>query len=106
MNSNLLELPPQQFDNKTIARIANDWGFGAPDFLATAVLLKPYEGGDGSFSDAVVGEGNEKDTAFEMHSRLNAQIKEALKEIPKMPKELVFIGRAMRILQGCNQHLG
>jgi len=90
-----------------MAEIAEEWGIGNVDLFASATLLKPYEGGDKTFSKTITGdEHDEHDDAYQMELRMRNALRDFLKDTPKMPRELVFIGRNMRIVQGNNQYLG
>ncbi|KAI0805106.1 ABC1 family-domain-containing protein [Xylaria sp. FL0064] len=97
------------FDNKTIADISEQWGIKAPDIFASATLMRPYEGGDGSFKESLTKEFSGKTQAerhYEMQQRMKQGIRDVLADEDKWPKELVFIGRNMRIVQGNNQFMG
>lgn len=96
------------FDNKTIKEIVKGWGVNNVDVFASATLLRPYTGGDhtiemelGKLSKA------EKDRrAFEMQQQMRRGVKEILGDETKWPRELIFLGRNLRIVQGNNQFLG
>jgi len=97
------------FDNKTIANIAAGWGINSPDIFASATLLRPYTGGDESTRTAIRGglKGkDEQERAFEMQQKMRKGIKQILGDEKKWPRELIFIGRNLRIVQGNNQFLG
>jgi aarF domain-containing kinase len=97
------------FDNETIAEITKDWGINAPDLFASATLLRPYEGGDGRTRDGIMKEMAGKTPAernFEAQQRMKQGIRDILDDEEKWPKELIFIGRNMRIVQGNNQFMG
>ncbi|KAF7544182.1 hypothetical protein G7046_g9838 [Stylonectria norvegica] len=97
------------FDNKTIANVTEEWGIKAADLFASATLLRPYEGGDGSskaqFMKQLEG-ATPAERHYEMQQRMKKGIREMLTDEEKWPKELIFIGRNMRIVQGNNQYLG
>jgi aarF domain-containing kinase len=97
------------FDNKKIIEIAKGWGINAPDFFASATLMRPYSGGDNS-TRAMMKKDLEGKTASErsyaMQQQMRAQMREMLADEKKWPRELIFIGRELRILQGLNQRLG
>ncbi|EMR72086.1 putative abc1 domain protein [Eutypa lata UCREL1] len=97
------------FDNKTIAEVTAEWGIKAPDFFASATLMRPYEGGDGSTKNGFI-KGMEGKTAAEAHFKAQQRMKQGLRDIladeEKWPKELIFIGRNMRIVQANNQFMG
>lgn len=97
------------FDNQTIAEISEQWGIKAPDLFASATLLRPYEGGDGSTKESLTKELSGKTQAerhYEMQQRMKQGIRDVLADEDKWPKELIFIGRNMRIVQGNNQFMG
>lgn len=98
------------FDNKRIAEITNEWGIKAADLFASATLMRPYEGGDGEFKNQMMGHLDKKMTPSERHYEMQKRMKQGIREIladeDKWPKELIFIGRNMRIVQGNNQYLG
>ena len=97
------------FDNATIKSVVNEWGVTNPDIFASATLLRPYEGGDGSTSRGLTKglEGKtEGERAYEMQMRMRKGIKQILGDENKWPRELIFIGRNLRIVQGNNQFLG
>ncbi|KIW03368.1 uncharacterized protein PV09_05576 [Verruconis gallopava] len=97
------------FDNATIKEIVNSWGVNNPDIFASATLLRPYEGGDGSTTAELrkdlVGK-TDRERAYEMQMKMRAGIKQILGDETKWPRELIFIGRNLRIVQGNNQFLG
>ena len=97
------------FDNDTITEVVNSWGVSNPDIFASATLLRPYEGGDGSTTRGLTKglEGlTEQERAYEMQMRMRKGIKQILGDETKWPRELIFIGRNLRIVQGNNQFLG
>lgn len=97
------------FDNATIARIVKSWGINSPDIFASATLLRPYQGGDrtvdGEIKAGLKGK-DEAERAFEMQQKMRKGIKEILGDETKWPRELIFLGRNLRIVQGNNQFLG
>ncbi|RKF60122.1 ABC1 family protein C10F6.14c [Erysiphe neolycopersici] len=97
------------FDNKTINEITKSWGMQAPDLFASATLMRPYEGGDSSTKLRIVGELKGETAAerhYEVQERMRQGIRELLADLDLFPRELLFIGRNMRIVQGNNQFLG
>ncbi|GAO14555.1 uncharacterized protein UV8b_04358 [Ustilaginoidea virens] len=97
------------FDNKTIARITSEWGIKGADFFASATLMRPYEGGQGNSMRETLKKLEGK-TPEERHYAMQRLMKQSLRDMladeEKWPKELIFIGRNMRIVQGNNQYLG
>ena len=97
------------FDNATIADIVRSWGINSPDIFASATLMRPYTGGDNSTLEELRRGGRGKDDqerAFEMQVRAREGVKQILGDETKWPRELIFIGRNLRIVQGNNQFLG
>jgi aarF domain-containing kinase len=121
------------FDNAAIKRITESWGIGNADLFASAVLLRPYQGGDGStsarlglrkggpetlpptkegftpISDAYhyfFPRSLEAERSFEMQKRMRGAMRDMLKDEALVPRELIFLGRNVRIVQGNNQFLG
>ncbi|KAI1472572.1 ABC1-domain-containing protein [Daldinia caldariorum] len=97
------------FDNKTIAEVTEQWGIKAPDLFASATLLRPYEGGDqttrSKFTKQLEGK-TPSERHYEAQRMMKQGIRDLLSDEEKWPKELVFIGRNMRIVQGNNQFMG
>ncbi|KAG8415509.1 hypothetical protein J3458_009349 [Metarhizium acridum] len=97
------------FDNKTISRVTSEWGIKGADFFASATLMRPYEGGDNSLRNSIKNDLEGK-TPAERHYAMQQLMKQSLRDMladeEKWPKELIFIGRNMRIVQGNNQYLG
>ncbi|KAH7057262.1 ABC1 family-domain-containing protein [Macrophomina phaseolina] len=97
------------FDNDTIRDIVTQWGIGSPDLFASATLMRPYAGGDNSTQEHImkgVKGKTEQERAYEMQMKMRAGIKQILGDETKWPRELIFIGRNLRIVQGNNQFLG
>lgn len=96
------------FDNATLKQVVQGWGVNNPDIFASATLMRPYEGGDGSTSSRIKGlsKGERNKRQYEMQQAMRKGIKEVLGDEKKWPRELIFIGRNMRIVQGNNQYLG
>ncbi len=97
------------FDDETIAEITRQWGIKAPSFFASATLMRPYEGGEMSTRSEMM-KGLEGKTAAEVHFATQQRMKQGLRDVladeDKWPKELIFIGRNMRIVQANNQFMG
>ena len=109
------------FDNATISRVSEEWGIKAKDFFASATLMRPYEssaddnesGEEGMSLRQKLKELDDKNsgkTSAERHYAMQQIMKQSLRDMladeDKWPKELIFIGRNMRIVQGNNQYLG
>ncbi|CAG5178121.1 uncharacterized protein ALTATR162_LOCUS8545 [Alternaria atra] len=97
------------FDNDKIEEIVSSWGVKHADIFASATLMRPYQGGDNSVAAVLKSERKGKDQAeraFEMQAKGRDAIKLILGDDAKFPRELLFIGRNLRIVQGNNQFLG
>jgi len=97
------------FDNATLKSVVSEWGINNAEIMASATLMRPYEGGDGAINKKLRAIGNEKDRKkrqYEMQQAMRKGIRDILGDEKKWPRELIFIGRNMRIVQGNNQYLG
>ena len=96
------------FDNATLKEVVNSWGVDNPDIFASATLMRPYEGGDHSTTTRIMGlsAAEKRKRQYEMQRAMRKGIKEILGDGTRWPRELIFIGRNMRIVQGNNQYLG
>jgi len=96
------------FDNKTIKEIVKSWGVNNVDVFASATLLRPYTGGDHTIEMELgkLSKAEKDQRAFEMQQQMRRGVKEILGDETKWPRELIFIGRNLRIVQGNNQFLG
>ncbi len=68
------------FDNKTIANITREWGIKAADLFASATLMRPYEGGDRSFENRMLGEFEGK-TPAEKHYEMQKRMKQGIRDV-------------------------
>ena len=97
------------FDNKTLQRIATSWGVRDADAFASATLMRPYTGGSQSTMRlfTTLPEGmDEAERAFAMHQRMRSNFRDFLSDERIWPRELIFLGRTIRILQANNAMLG
>ena len=97
------------FDNTTLKQVVGEWGVNNAEVFASATLMKPYEGGDNTVNNKLKNISNEKDKKkrqYEMQQAMRQGIREILADEKKWPRELIFIGRNLRIVQGNNQYLG
>lgn len=94
-------------DNATIADVTAAWGIRASGLFASATLMRTYEG---QGAEGRLDAGTEGMTAaernFAVQQRMRQAVRDMLADEDKWPKELLFIGRNMRIVQGNNQFLG
>ncbi|KAL0948030.1 hypothetical protein HGRIS_010655 [Hohenbuehelia grisea] len=92
-------------DLKTVEKVTTEWGIGSPDLFASATLLRPvqFDRGEKSSEPAPW-----ELTQYEQSVIMKEKLREFLTDTDKLPKELVFLGRNMRIVQGKrnNQALG
>ncbi|KAF4124625.1 hypothetical protein GMORB2_5291 [Geosmithia morbida] len=98
-------------DNGAMADIASGWGIRATGLFASATLMRPYGGGgDSGPASGRLDAGTEGMTTAERHFAMQQRMRQAVRDMladeDKWPKELVFLGRNMRIVQGNNQFLG
>lgn len=96
------------FDNQTMKEVVSKWGVKNADMFASATLLRPYTGGDGSVNAQIreLSEKEKKKRHFEMQQAMRKGMREVLADETKWPRELIFIGRNLRIVQSNNQYLG
>ena len=96
------------FDNKTIKDVVASWGIKAPDLFASATLMRPYTGGDRSTSNefSKLSKADKQKRSYEMQQKMRQGVRDILADEDKWPRELIFIGRNFRIVQGNNQFLG
>ncbi|MCJ1444973.1 MAG: hypothetical protein MMC23_005477 [Stictis urceolatum] len=96
------------FDNRAIKRIVGEWGVTNPDIFASATLMRPYSGGDNSTSNSIrnLSKSEQRKRSYEMQQKFRKGMREILGDEDKWPRELIFLGRNLRIVQGNNQYLG
>ena len=90
------------WDNKSLSKIASEWGVQFPDILASATLLSPYKGAPPPDLDHL----KDADDAYKAQLAIRDKLRNFLSDTEKIPLELVFLGRNMRIVQATNQLLG
>lgn len=99
-------------DLETIRSISADWGVGAPDLLASATLMRPYHHDpttrhmSAAASNGRKTDKQRKEEAYAAQLAIKEKLKSFLLDQEKIPQELMFIGRNMRIVQSNNQNLG
>ena len=99
------------FDEKTLRKICESWGVTNLDVFASATLMRPYASRrqDGEFARALQGvlEGKDKqERAFIIQQQMRKGLRAILGDEHKWPRELLFLGRNLRIVQVNNQFLG
>ena len=99
-------------DHAQVAAMCKEWGIQAPELFASSTMLRPYEGGDGRLRRGVLEDidKNNGKTASERHYAMQARMKQGMKDVladeERWPKEFIFLGRTMRIVQANNQRMG
>ncbi|KAK7204133.1 atypical/ABC1/ABC1-B protein kinase [Myxozyma melibiosi] len=99
------------FNTAGIESIVSNWGIAQPEAFASMTMLRTYKAGQardlyGSVNPEMSEEERKKREAFERQKSAADRFKEFINDTTKMPLELVFLGRNMRIVQGCNQLMG
>ncbi|KAF2405071.1 ABC1-domain-containing protein [Trichodelitschia bisporula] len=97
------------FDNKAIADIVHSWGINNPDIFASVTLMRPYTGGANKRDPEEEKRWkamSENERAYETQVAMRAGVRQILGDEDKWPRELIFIGRNLRIVQGNNAFLG
>ncbi|KAH9914834.1 ABC1-domain-containing protein [Fomitopsis serialis] len=95
-------------DYGEVEAVAKEWGIGETGLFASATLMRPVKlrrnGKDnaGESERRRWGEMSE----YERSVQLKEKLRMFLTDTDKIPKELIFIGRNMRIVQGNNQQYG
>jgi aarF domain-containing kinase len=90
------------WDNKSLNKIASEWGVQFPDILASATLLSPYKGAPPPNSENL----KDADDSYKAQIAIRDKLRNFLTDTEKLPLELIFLGRNMRIVQATNQLLG
>ncbi|KAK9380720.1 ABC1 family-domain-containing protein [Kockiozyma suomiensis] len=88
------------FNDTGIRNIALQWGIGQPDIFASMTMLRPYR------SKASDTENEKAHSDFDQQQKMKERFRTFIKDTTKMPLELIFLGRSIRIVQGCNQLFG
>ncbi|KAF2757395.1 ABC1 domain protein [Pseudovirgaria hyperparasitica] len=98
------------FDNKTMQDVVSQWGITGTgkEMFASATLMRPYEGGDNQMKRDLreLSKLDERERQYEMQRKMRENVRSFLSDDTKLPMELLFIGRNLRIVQGNNQFLG
>ncbi|CDO68648.1 hypothetical protein BN946_scf184382.g5 [Trametes cinnabarina] len=87
-------------DFDVVRSVATEWGIGMPDLFASATLMRPVKFAQSDMPDF------DKMDDYERGVAMKERLKGFLTDTDRMPKELIFIGRNMRIVQGNNQFFG
>ncbi|KAI0687937.1 ABC1-domain-containing protein [Cerioporus squamosus] len=87
-------------DFGVVKSVTEEWGIGTPDLFASATLMRPVR-----FKEVEMPDFAKMDD-YERGVYMKEKLKGFLQDTDRMPKELIFIGRNMRIVQGNNQLFG
>jgi aarF domain-containing kinase len=93
------------FDNTKLMEIVSSWGITNVNMLASATLMRPYTGNDNNFFAGLEGK-TPQERSYLMQRRMQKGIKQMLSEEAHWPRELIFLWRNLRIVQGNNQFMG
>ncbi|SOV06695.1 uncharacterized protein UDID_01847 [Ustilago sp. UG-2017a] len=94
-------------DLKTLDEITVGWGMGEgfSELFASATLLRPWSKPKDKKQGGAEG-AHAKKTNLELQREMKEKLKSFLVHTELLPKELLFVGRSMRIIQANNQVLG
>ncbi|KAH8925095.1 ABC1-domain-containing protein [Atractiella rhizophila] len=87
-------------DMKSVEDISTSWGIGNADMFASMTVLRPHKLNHGQKGEA------RSDTSQASPMDAKSILKNLLQKEQLFPRELLLVGRAMRLLQGINQSLG
>ncbi|CAH7673067.1 ABC1 family-domain-containing protein [Phakopsora pachyrhizi] len=90
------------FDYESVEKICRGWGIGNSEFFASATVLQSIT--KSKKNQKVIGKKMTND--YEKSLRIKENLKKLLENENLVPKELIFIGRSMRMIQANNQTLG
>ncbi|TFY56522.1 hypothetical protein EVJ58_g7590 [Rhodofomes roseus] len=110
--------PPRQYavlwkglltlDYGEVEAVAKEWGIGEAGLFASATLMRPVKlrrSGESAGGESGSRRWTEM-SEYERSVQLKERLRKFLTNTDKIPKELIFIGRNMRIVQGNNQQYG
>jgi len=96
-------------DYSEVEGVAKEWGIGETGLFASATLMRPVKlkrnGKDNAGESELKRRWGEM-SEYERSVQLKEKLRMFLTDTDKIPKELIFIGRNMRIVQGNNQQYG
>ncbi|CBQ70632.1 conserved hypothetical protein [Sporisorium reilianum SRZ2] len=94
-------------DLKTLDEITVSWGMGegSSELFASATLLRPWSKPKSKEEQGRQG-AHARKTDLELQREMKEKLKSFLVHTELLPKELLFVGRSMRIIQANNQVLG
>lgn len=103
-------------DFDKVEEVTKGWGFGNAQLLASATMMRPVKmtskrkaAADKAKAKAreEAGDSDEEHkpmTHYEASAKMKRMLKTFLEDTDRMPKELMFLGRNMRIVQGMYIH--
>ncbi|KPA76605.1 putative mitochondrial ABC transporter [Leptomonas pyrrhocoris] len=88
-------------DFDSLQRVVHDWGIADAEMFASVQAQK-------SFAAIKAGQYGEvtREEVFEMQRNAHARAKEMLRDMRRIPKELIMVGRSLDILRGINRLYG
>lgn len=86
-----------------VEKVVKGWGIGLPDLMASFTLLRPTilkKGRKKAANSTSVGLNMKSLTHYERSVLTKAKLKEFLLDTDRMPKELIFLSKNTRMVQG------
>jgi len=91
-------------DYEGVEKVVTGWGIGLPDLMASFTLLRPtiLKKGRKKNVDPTIPGGKKSPpmTHYERSVIMKKKLKEFLLDTDRMPKELIFLSKNMRMVQG------
>lgn len=96
-----------EVDMRTLERITTAWGMGkgSAELFASATLMRPWHKPKSQEEQNKEALQRQSSGGKHDHSKQKEMIKNFLVSVELVPKELIFVGRSMRIVQGEFGHL-
>lgn len=96
-----------EVDIGTLERITTEWGMGkqSAELFASATLMRPWRKPKTDEEREKEEEERKKNNGQPNYNKQKEMIKNFLVSVELVPKELIFVGRSMRIVQANNQVL-
>lgn len=96
-----------EVDIATLERITTAWGMGkqSAELFASATLMRPWRKPKTDEEREKEEEERKKNNGQPNYNKQKEMIKNFLVSVELVPKELIFVGRSMRIVQANNQVL-
>lgn len=91
-------------DTGEIQRVAKEWGINLDvNLFASAITLRPFQVTKDEKQLSNEGTRPAPKTEYELQVELKERLQGMLESQEKIPRELIFVGRAQRIIQALNQ---